>query len=158
MPLVNIEYLTEDEIQTYEKMKTLGHTDERPIGFTAYIWHELPFNRVNTSPLAELLNEKINLLKYGSSIELLGTAFVIYPSYMEDSNPSLSLNEYHPKEKVVAIEIIVNYEKLLIDTNEQAFERIKKSYYKGIKEILPTLNIPDFNIDEFITDLKKVLF
>ena len=53
--------------------------------------------------------------------------------------------------------IFLDYEQLLIDNQEQAFERVKTAYFDTFKEIFPILGIKYFDVDGFIVDLKKIL-
>jgi hypothetical protein len=148
---MNTTYLTKDEIEALKIMRNIGNTDERPIGFTSYSVDGFPTSKLQKEALAQLLNANIDLSRYGQGISQIITAFIIYPN--SDDQAYKAKYEHN----LISLDINLNYELLLIDSDKEAFQRVKTAFLDTVKEVLPMLEIKNFDIDTFIIDLKKVL-
>jgi hypothetical protein len=148
---MNTTYLTKDEVEALEIMQTIGNTDERPIGFTSYSLDGFPTSKLGKEALAELLNDNIDLSNYGQGIRQIITAFSVYPNSEEQSYKT----EY--KNNSVSLDITLNYELLLTDNKDEAFQRVKTALLATLKEVLPMLEVKTFDIDSFLIDLENIL-
>jgi hypothetical protein len=147
---MNTTYLTKDEAEALEIMRNIGNIDERPIGFTSYSIDGFPTSKLHKEALAQLLNDNIDLSNYGQGISQIITAFVVYPNSKDQSSKAQYENS------LISLDITLNYELLLIDSEEQAFERVKSAFFNTIKEVLPMFEIKGFDVDRFIVDLKTL--
>jgi hypothetical protein len=148
---MNTTYLTKDEVEALEIMRTIGNVDERPIGFTSYSIDGFPTSKLHKEALAQLLNDNIDLSNYGQGVSQIITAFVVYPNSENQSYKTQYENG------LIDLDITLNYELLLIDSKEQAFERVKSAFLDTVKEVLPMFEIKDFDVNAFIVDLENVL-
>ena len=149
---MNTTYLTKDEVEALEIMRTIGNVDERPIGFTSYSIDGFPTSKLQKETLAQLLNDNINLSTYGKGINKIITAFIVYPK-SDDQSEYRSSKE----NKIISLDITLDYEQLLIGNQEESFERVKTTYLDTVKEVFPMLEIKNFDVDRFIVDLEKIL-
>ena len=139
-------------ILNYAVKKPLN-TDQ--FGFTTYSWHEIPFEKLNTKPLKEWLMKHFNLADYGTGIIEFVVGFVIFPSNYEDTEPPE--RTYLKQKKLISFSYPIHYETFVQTNFNEGFEMMKTAFFKGVKEVLPTLKIKDFDVNKFIIDLKKVL-
>lgn len=126
-------------------------------GITSFTWYELPSYKLFTEELEHLLEKNLDMSNYGNGIKKIVVSFIAYPVGLSHLAEAKEEKEFVKEMKLASISISMNYEQLMRDSDKQAFKRVKTSYFEGIKKMLPTLKIKDFDVNQFIIDLKKVL-
>lgn len=117
--------------------------------FTSYT-EEAIDEKVPVHYFITAFNDFFDLDNYGTGISKIGFAFVaLHPKY----NTQDEKIAYDIKGKRVNIILNLDYEVLLDAKPAQALDMMSSLYLEGIKE-LRTFNIQDFNLEQFIKDLK----
>ena len=102
--------------------------------------------------IEDLLNEKLKISNYCSEIIGLMVVFMIFDEPIGSSG-NKELKKYLRKYKTVKLFLVLDYNKFINATKEEAFQIMKEKYLEGINLLNKQ---KDFDSKKFYSDVKEV--
>lgn len=123
-----------------------------PFSVTARAWKEVPLEKgIIIHSLSDLLNERLQLSKYGSGIREFNFTAIIEPQAFFPTK-----YRYLKARQRVDAEIRIDYEQAMATSIETFKSLVAQNYLQAI-DLLAEKNIADFDLLSFRHDLQELL-
>lgn len=119
--------------------------------FHRVAWHEVS-KQIQTAPIAEAINNNIDLYQYGTSVQKIEFTFLaVQPTNAIHENTA----RYIKKDKTIEIALKLSYPHLTSANQEKIFQIMAALFLVSI-DLYHQFDLEDFNIKAFKADVEKV--